>query len=123
MKMRGGQRGFDLLRRGVIDMAVPQFQDRRRVAAPHAGRAQNPHLSRIQIGGQGLMQCLRAGQFARQGVADPDRDRGWRRLPLFHHVEMGIEGRDLVNFGLRQTHLIGQGTDMRRSKVPVVVLN
>ena len=48
-------------------------------------------------------QILRPGQFARQRIADPDRQgrAAPPRLRL-HHIKMGVEGRDLVDLGLGQ---------------------
>jgi len=36
---------------------------------------------------------------------------------------MGVEGRDLVDLGLRQPHLGGERRQMRAGNVPVVVLD
>ncbi len=55
--------------------------------------------------------------------ADPDGQRGRRRLALLHHVEMRIEGRDLVDFGHGEPHLLGQRAQMGRGQMAEPVLN
>jgi hypothetical protein len=44
------------------------------------------------------------GHGAGQAVAAPDGDRRRCRLAVLHHVEMGVEGRDLEHVGQRQPH-------------------
>ena len=73
--------------------------------------------------GQIGQQTLGARHGAGQRVADPHRHRRRRGLALFDHVEMRVEGRDLIDFGLRQLHLGGERGEMRRGDVAVFVLN
>ena len=112
-----------LFGRGEIDVVVPDLKNRRRIAAAHAGRAQHTDLGRIVSGFQSRLELLRPGQFTRQRVADPDRDGRRRGLAFLDHVEMGIEGRDLVDLGLGQPHLLGQCRHVRRRKMSVGVLD
>ena len=44
-------------------------------------------------------------------------------LAFLHHVEMGVEGRDLVDFGERELHLLRQRGEMRGREMPVAVLD
>ncbi len=87
------------------------------------GARRHADLGRVEPVGQRLLQRLGPGQFAGQAVADPDRERGRRCLALAGHVEMGIEGRDLVDLGLGQPHLVGQRRDMGRREMAVGVLD
>ena len=48
---------------------------------------------------------------------------GRRRLAFLHHVEMRIEGRDLVDFGERELHLLRQRGEVRRGKMAVAILD
>ena len=72
---------------------------------------------------QGREQRLGAQQLAGQAVADPHGERRRRRLALLHHIEMGVEGRDLVDLGLRQAHLLGERRQMRGREMAVAVLD
>ena len=42
---------------------------------------------------------------------------------FLHHVEMRVEGRDLVDLGLRELHLGGERREMRGGDVAVLVLD
>ena len=53
--------------------------------------------ARIELVAQRRQQPLRAHHLAGQAVADPDGERRRRRLALLDHVEMRVEGRDLVD--------------------------
>ena len=77
------------------------------------------------------MQTLR--QFAQQMLSARHRtgkrithahgDGGQRRGALLHHIEMGVKGRDLVNFRERELHLMGERREMGRREPPVFVLD
>ena len=95
--------------------------DRRAVAGAHAG-ARTTRTSLPSIFGRFGEQPLRAGHGAGQRIAHPHRDRRRRRAVL-HHIEMRIEGRDLVDFGERELHLRRQRSEMRRGEMAVVVLD
>ena len=85
--------------------------DRRAVAGAHAGRAENPDI--LARGGfQFRLQHGCARHLAGDAVADTDGDRRGRGLVLAHHVEMGVEGRRLVDFRHRQAHQFGEGGEM-----------
>ena len=75
----------------VINMRVAQFENRSGITAAHAGCPQHADLGRIQSLLQSRFQCLRPGQFARQTVADANRQRGWGGLAFFHHIKMRIK--------------------------------
>ena len=62
-------------------------------------------------------------QRAGQAVADPHRDRRRRRFALLHHVEMRVEGRDLVDFGEREPHLLRQRGEMGGREMAVAILD
>src|SRR5215831_15558215 len=66
---------------------------------------------------------LRARHGAGERVAHAHGERGRRRLVFFHHVEMGVEGRDLVDFGQRKAHLLRQRGEMRGGEIAVAVLD
>src|SRR5204863_6541384 len=68
-------------------------------------------------------KMLRAGHRAGERIADPHRDRRGRGLALLHHVEMGVEGRDLVDFRKRELHLLGERGEMRGREMAVLVLD
>src|SRR5262249_24502089 len=54
-----------------------------------------------------------------------DTHRGGRRwcLALLHHIEMCIEGRNLVSRGLRESHLLAERAQMAGGKIVVAGLN
>src|SRR5499427_8730272 len=62
---------------------------------------------------------LGARHGAGERVAHAHGERGRRRLVFLHHVEMGVEGRDLVDLGERELHLSRERGEMRGGKVPV----
>ena len=101
---------------------VADGADRRAVAGAHAGRAHDPDVG-AEPAGQIVQQVLRARHRAGQRVADPHRDRRRRRFAFLHHVEMGVERRDLVDLGLRELHLGGERGEMRAGNVAVPVLD
>ena len=116
-------RGGDLLGRRVVDVVVADLEHRGGVAAAHAGRADDADMLRVVSGLQRGHQLLRARELAGERITDPDRQRRRRRLALAHHVEMGVEGGDLVDLGLAETQLLGQRRKMRRREMPVRVLD
>ena len=103
---------FDRFCRRMIDMAMADFGDGRRVATPHAGRAHNTDFARIDGAVQRVHQRVRTHHLASQAVADADGQLRRCCLPLFDRIEMRIEGRDLVNLSLRETHLFGKRPHM-----------
>ena len=73
--------------------------------------------------GSSRQQLLGARHRAGQRVAHPHGDRRRRRLAFLHHVEMGVEGRDLVDLGQRELHLLRERGEMRGGEMAVVVLD
>ena len=106
-----------------VDVPVPDLADRSHSAATHARRRQDTDLVRIDHVPQPGKQGLGAHELAGEAVADPDRHGRRRCLVLAHHVEMGVEGGDLVHLGLRQPHLLGKGRQMLGREMPVMVLD
>ena len=123
MRVRVGMRELgDRAFRRLHHLHVRHRADRRAVAGAHAGRAHDAHV-RTERPRQILQQPLGAGHRAGQRVADPHRDGGRRLLALLHHVEMRVEGRDLVHLGLRELHLGRERSHVRGGNVPVFVLD
>ena len=96
--------------------------DRRAVAGAHAGRAHDAHV-RAEPVGQLAQEMLGARHRAGERIADAHRDARRRRLAFLHHVEMRVEGRDLVDLGQRELHLLRQRGEMRGREMAVAVLN
>ena len=120
-RMRLGQ--LEQLRPARLPDVVPAHcRGRRLVAQAHAGRMHHAH-----IGGLSFLERRRqrrgTGHGAAQRVAYPDGDRRRRRLALLHHVEMMVEGCNLVDLGLRQAHAFRQCRQMRRRDMAVSVLD
>ena len=123
MGMAAADGCLDGLDGGIDDMVVADFGDRRRLAAAHAGCADDAHRGRVRTGIQRFDQVVRTRNHAADAVAHADGERRRRRLLLLHHVEMGIEGRDLVDLGLGQLHLLGERREMGRREVAVGILD
>ena len=104
-------RGRDLLDGGVGYRVLPDHGGRGLLTASDAGRVQHAHIP-AQDGGQALQQFAGAGHLARQAVAHPHRERLRRCFAFLDDVEVVIERRDLIDLGLRQPHLLGQGRQM-----------
>ena len=121
MRVAGRHRLGDILDGGVLVQRVADRDDRRLVAAAHARRAHDPHPVAEPVA-QLAEQRLAAVQRAGQAVADPHRQRRGRGLVVHHDVEMGVERGDLVDFGQRQPHLLGQRDQMPRVQAAVFVL-
>ena len=102
-----------------LDMA--DRADRRAVARTHARRAHDANLG-PELAGKIAQQPFRALHRARQRIAHPHRHRRRRLLAFLHHVEMRVEGRDLVNLGLSKLHLGGERREMRGGKVAEAIL-
>ena len=117
-----GDRRLHALGRGVVDVIVAQLAGRRGIAAPHAGRAHDPHLIRRELALQRGLESLRTGEFAGQTVTDANGQRGRRGFVFADDVEVRVEGRDLVDFSLRQAHFLGQRAQMASGEVAEVVL-
>ena len=85
--------------------------------------ARTTRTSLPSFAGQLAQQLLRARHRAGERVAHAHRDRRRRRLAFLHHVEMRVEGRDLVDLGERHLHLGGERREMRGGEMAVAVLD
>ena len=85
--------------------------------------ARTTRTSRAEPIRQIAQKMLGARHGAGERIADPHRDRGRRRLVLFHDIEVGVEGRDLVDLGERKLHLLRQRGEMRGGEIAVAVLD
>ena len=56
-------------------------------------------------------------------MEDAHRDRGRRVLALLHHVEVGIEGRNLVDLRERKLHLVRERGEVSRRQIAVTILD
>ena len=118
--MGGGRR--DAVSGCVHHLHVADGADRRPVAGAHAGRAHDAD-ARPELLRQVAQQTLGAHHGAGQGIAHAHGDGRRRCLAFLHHVEMGVEGRDLVDFGEREPHLLRQRGEMRGGEMAVPILD
>ena len=119
-RLAGG--GGNALLGSLHHLHMADRADRRTVAGAHARRPHHPHIAAEPVR-QVAQQMLAAGHGTGQRIANPHSDRRRRRLAFLHHVEMRIEGRDLVDFGQRQLHLLGERGEMRCREVTALVLD
>ena len=108
---------------GGLDPAPADHGRRRMAAGAHAGCGEHTDRRRVHGGAQLGQESVRAGQRAAQAVADADGDRRRGRLALLHHVEVVVEGGDLVDLGLGEAQLLGQGRDVLGGDVAPAVLD
>ena len=121
--MLGGRSSLDhLVGRRVEHLHVADRADRRAIARAHAGRVHHAHV-RPELARQFGEQLFRTRHRARKQIADPHRDRRWRRLAFLHHVEVRVERRDFVDLGHRQLHFGGKRRHVRSGDVAVFVLD
>ena len=97
-------------------MPVPGLDDRRAVAAAHAGGGDDPRVR--ESGPKGFQQRRRAGQLAGEAVADAQGERRRRRLAFLHGVQMRVEGRDLPDLRHGKAHFLRQRRQMARGEMP-----
>ena len=112
----------DAFGRRLRHLRVAHRADRRVVAGAHAGRPQHAYVA-AEPARQIAQQMLATNHSAGQRVADAHGDRRGRCFTLLHHVEMGVEGRDLVDLGERKLHLLSQRGQVRRREMAVAVLD
>ena len=105
-----------------ITCTWPTAQTGARSHAPMHG-ARTTRTPGPSFAGRRAEQMLRAGHRAGKRIAHPHRDRRRRDLAFLHDVEMRVEGRDLVDFGLRELHLGGERREMRGGEMAVAVLD
>ena len=96
-------------RRCLVDAVLAHHGGGCGVAAADARHLDHAHIgARRQV----MRQCLRQRSAPRhraaQRTADPHRDAGRRCRTVAQHLEVVIEGGDLVDLGQRQPHLGGQ---------------
>ena len=119
-------RGHDRAHRlggGGLDPALADHDRGRMAARPHAGRGHHPDRGGIDGRTQLRQEPVGAGKRAAQAVADAHGDRRRRRLAFLHHVEVVVEGGDLVDLGLGEAQLLGECRDVRCGDVAVPVLD
>ena len=114
--------------RRVHDRMLVHDRDGRTVAAADAGRADDSRAGAEQRR-QPREQIARAGELARQAVADAhgQRRRGacrraWR-IVLAHDLEVVVEARDLEDLGLRQPQPLGERREVRCRQPPELVVD
>ena len=117
-----GDRGRDALRGRPHHLRMADGADRRTVAGAHARRAHDAHVLAEPVR-QRAQKMLGTGHGAGKRIAHAHGDRGRRRLALLHHVEMGVEGRDLVHLRERELHLLRERGEMRGGEMAVPVLD
>ena len=107
----------------VVDVVVPDLGDRRGVAMAHAGRADDPDLAGSSRSRSAAIS--RCAPIISQVRLSQTRmvERRRRRLAFLDRIEVGVEGRDLVNLGLGQAHLVGERGQMRGREMAVAVLD
>ena len=84
----------------ALDPAPADCGRRAHGAGAHAGCGEHTDRRQVHGGSAAAAESVRAGQRAAQAVADADGDRRRGRLALLHHVEVVVEGGDLVDLGL-----------------------
>ena len=107
----------------MVDETMSNFANRSSIASSHAGRAQYTYLRWVRLGLERSEQRLRSLELAGDGIADANGRRWRRSLSFLNHVEMRIERGDLVDRGLRQSHFIAEGAQMRRREIVVAILD
>jgi hypothetical protein len=120
LTVRGG--GHDAFDACAHHLGMADGADRRTVAGAHARRAHDAHVGAEPVR-QDAQQMLRPRHGAGERIAHAHCDGGRRCLAFLHHVEMGVEGRDLVYLGERELHLIRQRGEMRGGEMAVAVLD
>ena len=85
--------------------------------------ARTTRTSRPSLRRQVAQEMLGARHRAGERVAHAHRDGRRRRLAFLHDVEMGVEGRDLVDLGERELHLLRQRREMGGGEMAVAVLD
>ena len=106
----------------MVDMMVADLGSRRGVARADAWRPHDAHpgeVRRLHLGDQ----LLGARQHAAQAIADADGDRGRTLLAVGHHVEVGVEGRNLVDLGHRDAQFLRQRMQMSRRQAALAILD
>ena len=92
-------------------------------ACADAGRPDDPNPGGVDASLQLGQQLLRPSHGAAQAVADADGHGRRGCLALLHHVEVVVEGGDLVDLGLRQPQLLGQRRHVLGRDMAVAVLD
>ena len=108
--------------RGFHNLRVTDRADRRSVTGAHTRCAHDPHIAAKPVR-QFAQQMLSARHRTGKRIAHAHGDGGQRGIALLHHVEMGVKGRDLVDFRERELHLMGERREMGRREPPVFVLD
>ena len=106
----------------VWHRVLPDDGYRRCFATPDTWRVQHADVF-AQQSWQQLQQSLGAGKVAGYRVADSHRKRWWRCVAFFDHVEVVIEGGDLVNLGHGHLHLRRERDEMCGRQAAETILN
>ena len=85
--------------------------------------ARTTRTSRPSLSGRSRRRCS-APAIAQESESQTRTVTGGRRrLVLLHDVEVSVEGRDLVDLGERELHLLRQRGEMRGGEIAVLVLD
>ena len=101
---------------------LPHTNRRCRLASSDARHRQHTHIL-SQYRRQFFQQFIRTRHRARKRFTHAHGQRRWCRFAFLDHIEMVVEGRDFVDFGLRQFHRLGQRSHVRRRERAVFVLD
>ena len=113
---------LDRRKRCIRHRILAHHRAGRDLAAPDAGRMQHANVV-AEDAGQFLQQVCRSRKRARKGIADPHRQRGGRPFAFLEDIEVVVESRDLVDFGLRKTHFARERGEVPRRQPAVAVLD
>jgi hypothetical protein len=114
--------GRDRLGIGTVDMPVSDLCNRRRIAAPHAGCADDTHVG-TEPARQEFQERITARTGTRQAVADANRYGRRRYFSIENDVEMGVEGRNFKHLGHGQPHFGRERLQVLGTEATIPVLD
>jgi hypothetical protein len=106
----------------MIHVMLIQRCDRRGIASTHTRRPEYPYLA-IQGRLKLLRQAACPRHFASGAITHPQGKGRGRRLALPDDREMRVEGGDFVHFALGKAHPLGQGGQVIRGQVAMLILD
>ena len=118
----GLNRGDDPVRRCMGDRKLINHRDRRLLAAPDAGRCNDPEIGSAQQGGKALEQLFAPREYATQATAYPNGQCGGLAIAA-DDVEVMIKCSNFIDLGHREIHQLGQGHQMAFAKTTVRVVD